>query len=401
MDWKKKFLEISEDFPEPDKNKKFLAGFNANIDRVLSAEKIIDSEIRPKDLERITKKDDLKSVLAYCKEKGKNKEIDIERFKPNIEDGKTFIGGQGGIVSTFASRIGANSAIYAPFISKRLSRAMDDEVLVPVTEKKFKNVSDAVNSGKTKENLIFEFKGDKTGRLILSDSLKGFEPVFMEDEAFIKFIDEEIDRFFFSGFHHISEEMVEKARNQLKTLNTPIHFEYVYTDGKKSKKIVEEILPCVESLGCDGDEMNQIAESIGLEPPESLNEHVDTMIKIMEKTGLSRFHIHTYEFHICVFRKDYGISPEKVLDSMVFGELCAIASAEKGDIPFIKDVRNFDFEEKHLKGVGKIEDFSETGIVSLNEFSIVAIPIIIHENPERLVGLGDIISSGGFFSEIF
>ncbi len=401
LDWKKKYVEVARNF-SVDREKTFLSGFNANIDRVFRADEVLTRNPEEEDLGSIESYEDLLKVLKYCKENGKNKEIDIESYKPEIEGGETYIGGQGGIVSTFCSRIGTDSVIYTPFISEKLSEAMDSDIKTKSCEENsFTYIENALNSEKTKENMIFEFQGDKTGRLILSDSLEGFEPVFMEDDDFLDFIDEKVDRFFFSGFHHISNEEIDTAKEQLKYLDTSIHLEYVYNDEDKARKIVNNIFPFVESIGCDGDEMEQIMEVKGMEKPQNTREYIEKMEKIARDSGIERFHVHTYNFHMCMVRKGYGIDVERVLDSMLFGELCAIASADKGDIPYLEDIRNFSMNNKHLKGEGKVRRISDNGIIEKEDFYVLMIPIIIHEKPERLVGLGDLISSGSFFSEVF
>ena len=405
MDWKKRYLEAAENFRDCRCDATFLSGFNVNIDRVIDAERILEDKAEPKELEEIRSWSDFQSVLSYCVSNGKNMEIDLEDYRPEIDGGRRFIGGQGGIVSTFASRIGAESVLYTPIISEELADALDDGIMSPLTDGDISltDIENCVNSEEIKENLIFEFRGEKSGRMILSDDLPGFQPLFSEEwEDNLTLLDSEVDRVFLAGFHHLREENIERAGRQLGMIDSPLHVEYVYTDDRKSDDVVMKILPEADSIGFDHEEMVQILESIEYaEEPESIEEYIEALSEVMNFSEVDRVHLHTYNFHICLVSKDYSITPEEVLDSMLFGEIAAIASAEKGDIPEREDIESFDFEDKHLRGLEEIEKVSENGIEEFDDFYACLIPVVIHERPKRLVGLGDLISARSFFWELF
>lgn len=404
MDWERKYLDTAEKFRELSCGKKLLAGFNTNIDRVLRAEDIVE-DFPSEKMEKISSWDDFQKVLNFCLDSGKNMEIDLKDYRPEIDGGETFIGGQGGIVSTFISRMGAESVLYTPIVSERLVESIDNEILGVKTGDglEFKGITECVNSEKFKENLIIEFRSEKSGRLILSDHLEGFQPLFSEDiEDRIDELEKMVDRFFLAGFHHLEKKKIEKAGRQVRSLKSPVHVEYVYTDDRKSDTVVEEILPNADSIGFDEEEMLQVLESVGInDSPEKIEDFVEDLVEVREFTGVERVHLHTYEFHICVVSDSYGRTREQVLEEMVFGEIAAIASAEKGDIPFREDVESFDFEDKHFRGVDEIKEKTDEGIIELDNGFAALIPVVIHEDPERLVGLGDMISAGSFFWSCF
>jgi len=94
-----------------------------------------------------------------------------------LKEKKKFIGGQAGIMSNFLAKTGNGVIFYTPLLSEDLSSRIDDKVLYPVMDGEFelKNVRDASNTDRTKKNHIFEFDSkESTGRMILSDTLKGF-----------------------------------------------------------------------------------------------------------------------------------------------------------------------------------------------------------------------------------
>ncbi|EHK00758.1 hypothetical protein HRED_11237, partial [Candidatus Haloredivivus sp. G17] len=46
------------------------------------------------------------------------------------------------------------------------------------------------------------------------------------------------------------------------------------------------------------------------------------------------------------------------------------------------------------------DEFVETGKALIEDYKVCAIPTLIHEDPKRLVGMGDLISSGAFAYEL-
>mgnify|MGYP006300470371 FL=1 len=62
-----------------------------------------------------------------------------------------------------------------------------------------------------------------------------------------------------------------------------------------------------------------------------------------------------------------------------------------------------------MKGVQQIREFGEfmdlkkferRGYADLDGYRVAGIPVLIHPDPERTVGMGDIISAGSFGSEV-
>lgn len=388
-----------------------LAGFNANIDVVHHG---FSDGAEPELFEEIGSMEQLRSSLKYCRENSENHEVDYSGLE--IDGGKEFIGGQAGIVSDFLAKTGNTAVFYTPYLSRELADMLDERVLYPVSEDgKFvlKSVRDAANSDRTKKNHIFEFEGERTGRLILSDSLKGYGPYLpREVEDNLRLLEKNVDCCFLSGFHNVSGNMeakIEKARKQISRIEKPAHLEYVH-DPDTSELVVERIASEVDSLGLDETELGLICEMEGIDCPENPNfgEAFAALKKLIEKLGLERIHLHTYRYHIAVATDGYLPSLDDMRKSMLYGEVCAIQAAEIGDIPDSEAVKDFDMDDKHLKGVEQLEDFgdfhdledfSRAGKAVVDGKKVVGIPVIIHEDPERTVGMGDLISSGAFSNE--
>ncbi|PSH02246.1 MAG: hypothetical protein BRC26_01540, partial [Nanohaloarchaea archaeon QH_8_44_6] len=73
------------------------------------------------------------------------------------------------------------------------------------------------------------------------------------------------------------------------------------------------------------------------------------------------------------------------------------------------DFKDLEMDDKHIKRLDMLEDFGDffeiddfarKGIGKVKNYRVAAIPTIIHEDPKRVVGLGDIISSGTFVGEV-
>ncbi|MFB6193056.1 MAG: ADP-dependent glucokinase/phosphofructokinase [Candidatus Nanohaloarchaea archaeon] len=399
-------------------NKTVLVGFNANIDvkHDLDDKSLDLDETEPENLEEVSSSSEFKSLLAYCMDKGLNKEVSYEGFEPEVEEDRREIGGQAGIMANFLDRNNAQTLFYTPFLSEELSKQLSNSLEVPNYSNgdiEYRSPSDSVNTDRTKINRIFEFEDGKTGRLILSDRLRGFGPYFRQGiEENLDEIDEKIDRALLSGFHNAEgnvEAKLAKASEQLEKMNSPIHMEYVDLSSKLGL-LQKYIFPHIESIGLDEHEMKKLEEGLDLsldgEKP-SLGEAFQFAKFFIEKFDLSRVHIHTYSYHLNVTENDYEVGPEKIRESMLYGETCAIKMADEGEIPECGSTLEFD--NKHLRRLDEIEDFAdfmgleefaETGIAEVEEFKVVAVPPVIHEDPERLVGMGDLISAGSFVREI-
>lgn len=415
--WMERYQEITE--KELKNPVDVLVGFNANIDVKYDVEELEldfeDAEAEKKD--SVSDVEDLKAVLKHCVENGENLEIDNDGFEFD-EDGKEEVGGQAGIMANYLS-LAKNSVIfYTPFLSQELADLMDNRVLYPVYDEEFvlKNVRDSANTDRTKRNLIFEYDGERTGRLIVSDRMKGFGTYFRKGvEENLETMDENLERVLFSGYHDVEGNRAakfRKAEKQLEQIETPIHMEYVDVDPEALELIVDHVLPHVNSIGLDEHEMKELEDKLELDTSTeegSLGEAFETCKELIDEYGLERAHIHTYDFHIVVVEEDYEVTDEKIRESMLFGEISAIQMADTGEIPEADDLSSFNTDDKHIRRLDELEDFQdffgiqgfvETGIAEIEDYRVIAIPTIIHEDPKRLVGMGDIISSGAFVHEV-
>jgi ADP-dependent phosphofructokinase/glucokinase len=308
--------------------------------------------------------------------------------------------------------------LYTPEVSGKLADRLGDRILCPEVEEGrlvLRNVEDCVNSERTKKNLIFEYSGDRDGRIIFSSELKGFGPYFdSELEPHLEQLDSKMDRFLLSGFHDAEgnvDAKLEKARRQLREIDTPVHHEYVHRP-EKAETIVEKILSEVESVGLDARELRKLSDTSGVEtevPDDpSLGESFAAARKLIEHLELDRIHIHTLTHHVVVASESYPVSKEEMRKGLLYGVASGAEMCQQGSYPSESEIEDFSMHGRELHGVQELRDFgeffnlgsfTETGIAKIEGLKVAAVPSLIVEEPEKLVGLGDVISCGSFVGE--
>lgn len=412
--WRERYHEVTTGSSEAN----VLVGFNANIDVKYTVEdlELNLEDYNPENIEDLDSKDDFLSLLSYCMENGENKEVNCSNLDLGFDRGKEEIGGQAGIMANFLADKTHETVFYTPFLSEKLVENLNSSLTCPVNAGngfELVEIGEATKTDRTKVNQIFEFDSEKTGRLILSDKLRGFGPYFRKGvEDHINELDEGLDRVLLSGFHNAEgnvEAKLKKASKQLEKFDTQVHMEYVDLSDKLNL-LEKHIFPHVESIGLDEYEMKALEEALEVQldnDEPSLGEAFQFAQFFINEFNLERVHIHTYGYHLNVTTDNYDVTPEKIRESMLYGESCAVQMADKGEIP--EEVENLDFNNKHVRKLDDLEDFgnffdledfTKTGIAEIEGLKVVAIPPVIHEDPKRLVGMGDVISAGSFVKEL-
>lgn len=389
-----------------------LTAFNANIDRVVGESQLDLEDVDAEAHSEVETRQQLRETIKKAKRDGRN--LEVESTDSLDIEGELSIGGQAGIASNFLSRTENTVIFYTPFLSEDLASMIDEKVLFPTVEGKFilKNVRDCSNTDRTKINTIVEYNGENSGRVIFSKKMKGFGPYFRKGiEENLDTISEDIDRAFLSGFHDVegnAEAKLEKSTRQLEMIDAPKHLEYVHSE-ELADKVIDKIFPKVDSLGMDEDEALEISKIIGHSMGDklTLGDAFKLSKRLIEDKELDRVHIHTYRYHVEV--NDTEKDPENIRSSMLFGELAALTAADTGELPSSDQISSLDIGDKiHLHRMDELEgfenffeleNFSATGTAEIEGLTVVAIPTLIHENPKRVVGMGDVISSGAWTAD--
>lgn len=393
-----------------------LVGFNANLDLTTNIEDSgLDlSDVEAREVDKVESFRELKSMVKYCMENSENREVDAS-FDHEFENMNVQVGGQAGIMSNFLAKTGNGVIFYTPFLSQKLADMMDEKILYPVVEGgfKLKNIRDAPNSDRTKENYIIEYDAEETGRVIFSSSLRGFGPYFrnaVEDN--LNTINKNIDRVILSGFHDAGGNTLaklKKSKEQIAKIEKPVHLEFVHKDRSITEKVVKNIFEEADSLGLDEDELRHLSEILDISREQNISSAFDTLSTILQRFEMERIHLHTIGYHLTVVEDSYEVSSEDIRDAMLYGEASAITMADIGHIPAKEDLKDIATDDVHLHNLNPVRELgdylgedsmAEQGYGKKEDIRVIAIPTLIHEDPKRLVGMGDVISCGAFTAEV-
>ena len=436
------------------KNANVFVGFNANIDSVIYVDNSFEKILKDNNITKLptnytppakieTKKDFL-DVLLYSVTESKEMELITSNTKLTTWIENTFninenrIGGQAGIMSKFLNSIGCNVVFSTPKLSEKMANLMPKDILVPTKEGLVK-LKNAKKSKDTKANYIFEYKSGLTilnkktkhsDRFILATRPKGIEPRFHEPTTanFLSFFNK-IDRAIISGFHalksenkqefeksHIQIEKIKKVNPDLK-----LHVEDAYiTDSRVSEELLDIIVAHIHSLGLNEVELANTLKYMHKNKPNKLSTAIKKSnyslldcylgaLKLYKKMNLERLNMHTYNYCLVILSKNYGTSPEKMRDGLLFAILCASAKASNGEVSSINDIKKVknnlneaginELKRIH-KELGLCDGFLETGICDMGDHFLIAVPTKISTKLKSTVGLGDVVSSSAFVYDI-
>jgi len=252
----------------------------------------------------------------------------------------------------------------------------------------------------------------------------------------IEILAEKSDLFIFSGYHMLDVKKLGKDRlNQCiqQTLelisrgkeSNPellVHLELAST---KNKLILERL--CYysqkasywDSLGCNERELIEILRA--LKEKKLANELakdnfnfellLQGAIKVCEKLQLARLHLHLYGCYLLFVRKDYPVPDILLLKTLCFASLVAahkaITGKARGIFKFgeIIDTSEIDsnlpkFFKKAQSILKKVANIVSYKNINTTDYTILATPAIIVQEPLQTVGLGDTISAAALIAEV-
>lgn len=215
-------------------------------------------------------------------------------------------------------------------------------------------------------------------------------------------------RVFLSGYQYLQTyEQFQRAAEQIHLMKKNndlmrIHVECVsVTDNAVIRGFINHILPVTDSIGLNEHELvlllrcldqNDLPEFIETLSPV---QQVNGALEICKKSGLKRLHLHTFGYYVLVIRNDCAHA-EISLNSLLFASR-TVAEAAQGTHKEISSAGILAYEE-----IGKVfgpQIFP--GIFRNNSHTIIMIPTIIAKGITKSSGLGDILSSCAFISDMF
>ena len=157
-----------------------------------------------------------------------------------------------------------------------------------------------------------------------------------------------------------------------------VHYEMGTMRGPLLKKVIEEVFPVVDSVGCNGEELAEILRAIGDKKlasqitAESIEDVYRGASHVVRHCGLRRLHVHTWKFHVSISQ---GGADNHVVerDALLFGAV--MGAAKTYTVEYIQD--------SHIEQ-GLNTPFSDSGIKLVKD---------LHENPKAV---GECIGDGRF-----
>ncbi|MCK5159265.1 MAG: hypothetical protein KAR08_08920 [Candidatus Heimdallarchaeota archaeon] len=462
--WTEAYLDVISEDLEPilKRTKGVLVGFNVNIDKIIEiTPEVINTVIskqkyqinlQEKRASKIVRSiEDFFYFLFQSLKEGRADEYLIVSNQISMWIERNFsvkdvkIGGQAGIIANLLKKINVNQILLSlPIFNKELMKLLDSSILVVSETGERLSLEEVKNIDEHESNpiihYVFEFTegrysfGDKiveckrSNRFIISFDL--VNSILKIRDSFYNFSIDNIRNFslaIVSGFHLVHPEVhsqktidmiIKPARDlfqKWKKLNPDItiHFEIAATNDKDlRKKIIDTILPFVDSIGLNEQELLDFIEIIDPTTYLLLKGNLSSVNlfkgirKISSKFPHLRIHLHYLGYYLTL---SPPISKELVSrrkKSLLLASLFAAETADKKVITSKEDILNVQIlvsskgmNELHKleaylnEEYNKISIFAEEGWFTTPSFTLVSIPTIMVNSPKQLVGLGDTISS--------
>jgi ADP-dependent phosphofructokinase/glucokinase len=395
-----------------------VVGFNLNLDRSIPVtQDLIDSPFfQRENLWELRTR--LVRSMQYCtaEEWFVSDSVQFAHLARSFSGtGSLVIGGQAGIAALHLSSLGIRRVVCAapahgPESADLLANA---GVIVPEFTSGNSPAVDTIH-------LVFEYPPGlvplapgvlpRNNRFIVSPV---HEPssILIPESSMGPFLDEiaSCERAFLSGYQYLhSDAEFAAAAGQISRMKCEhpslvIHVECVsVTYYPVLRGFFRYILPCADSVGLNEhelflllDQMNNTSSGIhetGVHTPMQI---IEGAVILSRHLGLKRLHLHTYGYYVLVLRSDNADT--EMSRNALMNASREVACHTGGMTP-----------EVSLDGIAAVRaaaktfgDMSSPGIFPVGSFTIIVVPTLIARDITRTVGLGDILSSTAFVSDIF
>lgn len=346
------------------------------------------------------------------------------------------MGGQGGIIANVLALLGVNQVVaHANSLPKlQAEQFLDLDNLIGIDEngKPQKATAIARPLDIPLIHWIIEFdKGDsfsigdvtftcpKSNRFIAT-----YDPLNMKlvmNPGFVNYLNSHsIPYLLLSGFHPLQEknngvQLIKDAvpvlqRWQQQNPQMIIHLEIASTQDEVIRKaIVDNVVPCVQSVGLNERETIDLLNILGkeelaqqIENDTCSNLLFEAILFLKEKLKVKRIQLHMFGLYMTILDDDCRISPEQTLNGMMTASVVSSSKAYNGELAHYEDVTKalgIPVSDQGLKELSSLsravnnEDLLDCGMCRIGNYWLCAIPTIIVERPKTLVGMGDTISS--------
>ncbi len=241
------------------------------------------------------------------------------------------------------------------------------------------------------------------------------------DKSFLQALDAQaLDYVILSGYHALTAEnsgvaLTEASWEVIRSWKEKnpqglIHLEIASTqDLKVRRAVVEKIAPRVDSVGLNERETIDVLRVIDEErladdcekKPDSVN-LFRALLAIKGKVKTPRMQLHMFGLYLTLQNQNFPVSPEANRRGMMLAATVAAGKAGSGDLNRAENLlwaAGHPVADAGLKELSALAEYlgkpelAESGICTVEEFSLICVPTIIIDKPKTLVGMGDTISS--------
>ncbi len=451
--WAKKYEAVPEQLAKLKQIPAVATAFNTNIDAIIKIngeflkKLIVDNHITAEEIADIhlscfRAPSDVVIGIAKCFIRGIAEEWvteDINTYRwmeNNLGYERLQMGGQGGIIANALALLGVNKVIAHTNSHPKLQadQFLKLNNLLGINEEG--NLQKACDISRENDipliHWIIEFdKGDSftlDGRTFICPKSNRFiatyDPLNMKlvmNKGFIKYMNENKAQYLLlSGFHALIEKnngvkLISEAVPVLKQWkeenpNLIIHLEIASTQDKIVRKaIVDHIAPLALSVGLNERETIDLLEIFDqtelaqrIEQETNSRNLFEAILYLKKKLNVKRIQLHMFGLYLTLQDKDFYFTPEQNLKGMLTAAIVSSSKAYNGSIEKYEDVTKTLGMKVSDRGLKELEILSEllgcrelmeTGVCSVEDYWLSAIPTILIDKPKTLVGMGDTISS--------
>ncbi|HSQ41628.1 MAG TPA: ADP-dependent glucokinase/phosphofructokinase [Fibrobacteraceae bacterium] len=191
-----------------------------------------------------------------------------------------------------------------------------------------------------------------------------------------------------------------------------VHFEFASTQDKTIRKyLLDHVAPWADSIGLNEQELIDVLDVAGeTEMAAKLRAdlHGASLLHALEwlyrRVQAKRIQLHFFGMYLTLQAKNHPTAPATTRNGMILAATIAAAKAGTGSIEkhenlmwahgrAVSDVSLQELQAiaGELGAAGKT--LLDTGIASMKDVDVIAVPTILIEKPITLVGMGDTISS--------
>ncbi len=391
---------------------------------------------------------DFLSYFVYSMMEGKALEITVlsetiaNWIENNFEIKSDQIGGQAGIIANLFKSIEVRDVLLSlPVNDPQLANLLEPSLLTIIEEGNSYSIQEISKvkfmDREPLSHYVFEFKAGNY-------QFNSFDFNCPRDNRFI-FTYDEINTLvkFNKGFHEFSQNFIQeytlailsgfclayekqssfddmfrpvtKMIKNWKRINSNlyIHIELSSSyNAKKRNSIKKNLFPVANSIGVNEQELLLFSSSdknhreLGVDQKSTSTALFQLLRNLFSEYPHLRIHLHYLGYFLVISPVMKAEEAERARTALIMSSLFAASKAKRGVIESYQDINDIELNlsskgfEELIKLHSYIEsnfevkgNLSETGILVTPSFSLVGIPTILVKNPQKLVGLGDTISS--------